>query len=315
MKLNKIFFAIPALLLAVSCEPMGDINDELDESYIGPLDTELTYELIASDYKTIMSSAKEDALTTEEYELAALIGVGDTAALIGDQPTVYLPELMNSMADFYGYAVGSINAVTYRYKEDVDSAVMDSTASYYKYSLYSWMLLPDAGYEYDFQDGTAYEDVDLDGWTQYNLGTSTDMTWIYKSYSGNTYAYATAYNGENSGGYDIWLVSPGLNVNEALVAKNLKFETANAYANGSELKVYIMDNADPSKATVKDDISDEITIASSAQSSYDFVSSGVYDLSAYSGTVYIAFEYIADAGETTNYCVDEFYFDFLEIEE
>ncbi len=313
MKFNNILLAGVSLLLAVACEPMEDINNELDESYNGPLRQDLVYELTGSDYKTISASALEDALSTEEYEAASTILEGDTA-LTDDQATTYIPELLANMEDMYGYAPGSINAVTFKYREDVDATATDSIASFYKFSVYSWMLLPDAGYEYDFEDGTAYENIDLDGWTQYNLGTSTDMTWIYKSYSGNTYAYGTAYNGENSGGYDIWLVSPGLDLEDVIVDTNLKFETAQAYANGSELKVYIMDSADPSTATVKDEITANITLATSEDNNYEFISSGAIDLSSYSGTVYVAFEYVADAGETTSFCIDNFMFDFLEVE-
>ncbi len=311
MKINNILLVAASLFLTIACEPMEDINKELDDTHRGPLSQDLTYELTSSDYKSISESALQDARSAIEYNIASSILEGDTA-LTADLPTAYIPEILASMEDMYGFAPGSINSVTFKYRDTVDKAINDSTISFYKYSLYSWMLLPDPGYEYDFEDGTAYEDIDMNGWTQYNLGTSADMNYTYRSYSGNTYAYVTAYNGDNDGGYDIWLVSPELDLDNVFVTPNLKFENAIAYPNGATFKVFVMDNADPSLATLKDELT-EAEIATSEENNYDFISSGEIDLSAYSGTVYIGFEYIAETGQTTSFCIDNFLFDYLEL--
>ncbi len=317
MKTINIFLvSISLLLLAVACEPMEDINTESDNSYTGPVRRDLVYELTAADYKAISKSALEDALTAGDYDIASSILEGNTAALAAEIPTYYIPEVLNDMQDMFGYAKGSLNAVTYKYRTDDGEAIIDSTSRYYKFSGYAWMLFPEPGYLCEFNDGVKDEVIDIEGWTQLNLGTSTDLSWVYKMIGNEMCACGTAYKGTGSGGYDMWFISPGLNIDEVLVKANLKFKTAYGYANGSQLKVYIMDNPDPNLATIKDELVDGAAIVEPEVDTYNtFMASGEIDLSSYSGTIYVGFEYIAGEGQTTNFYLDDFTFDYLEVEE
>ncbi|WP_143525014.1 choice-of-anchor J domain-containing protein [Labilibacter marinus] len=309
-KLQYILFALMALF-AFACEPLEDIKDELDDNYHGPLNKEIKYELTASDYKSISESAAADATTAEELEIAESVLEGDTA-LTADLASTYIPEMLGNMESMYGYAPKSLNKVSYKFRETVEEAIVDSTTGFFKFSLYSWMVFPEPGYMYDFNDGTSGEDVDKNGWTQYNLGSAKDMTYIYKSFGGNSYAYVTAYKGKSEGGYKIWMVSPALNLDKVFVAPNLKFENAIAYPNGAVIKAYVMNDADPAKATLKEELVDAV-FATEENNNYEFISSGMLDLSDYSGTVYIGFEYVAEKGQTTSFCIDDFTFDYIEL--
>lgn len=161
---------------------------------------------------------------------------------------------------------------------------------------------------YDFEDGTDYENVALNGWQQFFQGEVTDRTFAYRSYSDNRYAQITAYSSEGAltGTVDTWLVSPALSLDEA-TDKVVSFETSNAYANGASFAAYIMDAPNPAQATVLTELSSAV-IADDQLANYEFVASGDIDLSSYSGVVYIGFRYLAEVGQTTTFQLDNFVF-------
>lgn len=314
MKLHNIVIAGLALASLVACEPMEDFNDELKDAYQGPISQDITYSLSPIDYGTISETAQREALNEEEALAAANILEGDTA-LTGDMGTAFIPDILNSASELQGFGSTSIVSVTYKFRDNVESASRDTTQSFFKQSLYAWIPMPDAGYAYDFEDGTDYEDVNRNGWAQYFNGGIEDRTFAYRSYGGNRYAQVTAYSSGTvlDETVDVWLVSPALNLDEVYVAKNVRFNTSQAYANGAQLIAYVMDAQDPAQATLVEELTDAV-IADDSQNNYTFVNSGELDLSAYSGTVYIAFQYLAEPGQTTTFQVDDFEFDFLVME-
>lgn len=314
MKFKTILVVVWALAMAVACNPMEDINRELDDSFNGFITKDAQYTLVAADYATISNNARKDALTDREIEAAQNILKGDTALTDGFNLT-HLPELLAAKNTLQGYGPTSMVSVTYKFRESVAEATRDTTQRYFKRSANAWILLPEAGYAYDFENGTDYAEVAASGWAQYHTGGVEDRKFVYRSYGGNRYAQITAYasGGALTDKVDVWMVSPALNLDAVYVAKNLRFRTSNAYPNGAKLLVYVLNNQDPDKATFKEELTGAV-IAGSAQNNYVFTGSGVVDLSAYSGTVYIAFRYLAQPGETTTYQVDDFEFDFLEME-
>ncbi len=314
MKLQHIVLAGLTVLVGISCTKLDDIYDEIDANFDGFITKDARYTLTSSDYKTISANAKKEAMTGDEIVAAENILAGDTALTDGYNET-QIPAIVASKTDFQGFGRTSLVAVTYKYRDTVTAVTRDTTQSYFKKSKNSWMLLPDAGYAYDFEDGLDYDPVALNGWSQTADGGVADRNFVYRSFGGNRYAQITAYSstGVLEDKVDMWLVSPVLNLNEVYVAKNLRFSTANAYPNGATLTVYILDNADPTQASLKEELAD-VKIAGSSDNNYAFVKSGVIDLSAYSGNVYVAFRYLAEPGQTTTYQVDNFEFDFLEVE-
>ena len=142
------------------------------------------------------------------------------------------------------------------------------------------------------------------GWTSYKV--KGDKAWYFTSFDNNYYAAMTGYKG--TAPFDSWLVSPGLNMAEAK-DKVLSFNSqVNGYGSKTTtLKVFVLDGPDPSKAKAT-----ELTgfkLAEAPASGYSgFVNSGEIDLNAYSGIIYIGFQYAAtqDANYAT-WCIDDVY--------
>ena len=157
-----------------------------------------------------------------------------------------------------------------------------------------------------FDAGVDYGTPNFNGWSVFK--TAGDRDWQIKVFKtdNNKYAQASAHNG-TAADYEYWLVTPGLDLDKA-AKKMISFETAKAYWNStSSLEVYIMNGADPSKAT-KEKMAAKIAVETDGDNSW--IPSGSIDLSAKSGTVYIAFRYVAKGGanNSTTFRVDNFRF-------
>lgn len=140
------------------------------------------------------------------------------------------------------------------------------------------------------------------GWKSVQLeGTKS---WYVTSFSNNYYAAMTGYKG--TAPFDSWLVSPALDCSK-MTSKKLSFRTqVNGYgATTTTFKVYILSgSADPATAQ-KTQLSPSLPTPPASGYS-DWVQSGDIDLSGFSGTIYVAFEYAAttDANYAT-WCVDD----------
>ncbi len=143
---------------------------------------------------------------------------------------------------------------------------------------------------------------------------SGDKDWTWKDYSGNGYASMSAY-GATVTPVETWFVSPALNVKDA-AKKSISFKTqVNAYSTTTtQFKVYVLDNADPAKATLKTELSATLAVAPASGFSA-WVESGEIDLSAYGEIVYIAFQYVSPTADSATWCVDDFMFNAEEEEE
>lgn len=139
------------------------------------------------------------------------------------------------------------------------------------------------------------------GWTQAQL--AGNKTWYVRNFNENNYITMTGYKG--TAPFDQWLLTPPVDMSK-VADKVLTFDTqVNGYGSKTSVfEVYVLDNADPAKATVKAKLSPAIAEAPASGYS-DWVASGSLDLSTYTGTVYIGFRYAAteDANYAT-WCVD-----------
>lgn len=154
---------------------------------------------------------------------------------------------------------------------------------------------PVASLHADFDNGSLPE-----GWTQVQL--AGDKAWYVTDFSNNYYAAMTGYKG--TAPFDSWLISAPVDMNAAAV-KLLTFDTQFAPYGSTTTKfeVYVITNLiNPEEGAVKL----EAKLPTSASSTYsDWVNSGVIDLSAFSGVVYIAFRYTATADANyATWCVD-----------
>ncbi len=136
----KIHYIVIILfgMLAIACEPLDDIREELDSSYTGPLRKDLKYELQHSDYLTISKLAKEDAQTPEELELAEQIAI-DTV-LYPSLSVDYIPLVIEDV--FKGYGTKSISEVTFRSSESIGAEVMTSFEYYEMQPARFWKFSP-----------------------------------------------------------------------------------------------------------------------------------------------------------------------------
>ena len=139
-------------------------------------------------------------------------------------------------------------------------------------------------------------------WT--NVKLAGDKEWYTTSFNGTYYAAATGYKGTEPP-FDFWLISPAVDLDKA-AEKVLTFRTqVNGYnSTTSEFHAFILDSNDPATAT-RTELKPELAVAPGSGYS-SWVESGDLDLSAFKGTVYVAFQFYAepDANYAT-WCVTD----------
>lgn len=150
-----------------------------------------------------------------------------------------------------------------------------------------------------FSGGTANQPAKPTGWV--NKSVTGTRSWLTKSFSGNFFAEATAFQSTDAEN-EMWLISPGIKAEDA---KTLTFESAQAFYKHDGLTVYISNDFDGTnidKATWK-----KLTykMPTSSDANYDWVQSGNIDVSGYSGTIYIGFQHKGDkTNNTTTFRLD-----------
>lgn len=138
------------------------------------------------------------------------------------------------------------------------------------------------------------------GWTIKKI--AGDKDWYVREFNGDNYATVSGYKGNAP--FDAWLISPALDLN-AMASKVLTFDTqVNGYGSTtSNLRVFVLTSANPEQGNRT---ALNATFAEAPASGYSsWVGSGNIDLSAFSGVVYIGWQYTAtqDANYAT-WCVD-----------
>ncbi len=161
-----------------------------------------------------------------------------------------------------------------------------------------------------FESGTDGQKFEENGWI--NVMASGDRTWAIKTFSNNKYIQATAHGNNTSGTYEMWLITPALDIATA-ANKTMQFVTAAGYFVGTTtLEVFVMDAADPSANKVKIENARLVQQSDlqSGQTYTDFIPSGSIDLSSYGGIKHIGFRYVAEGGpsNSTTYQLDNFMF-------
>lgn len=149
-----------------------------------------------------------------------------------------------------------------------------------------------------------YNPITITGWM--NIAQDFNRTYDARIFSGNKYAYLSAF-GSNATTVTTWLVTKGVNLNTT-ATENLSFDTKQdflltAVPGGtnvaSALKVLVSTNytgtGNPWAAgVVWTDITSQATLSPGSTTSNfpaNYTPSGNINLSAYSGTIYVAFRY------------------------
>jgi hypothetical protein len=149
---------------------------------------------------------------------------------------------------------------------------------------------------------TASQDIYITGWQ--NLAQAGGRIWQAKSFSGNTYAQATAYNSGLSS-MITWFITPPVIIS---TQKILTFQSAQAYwAHGTDepLEVFFSTDYNGYNLTTATWIPLSATLAASSDANYDFINSGEVYLPVESGASgVIGFRYTGSNTQSTSSCID-----------
>jgi len=153
----------------------------------------------------------------------------------------------------------------------------------------------------DFEGQTDYEDINILGWDNEALVGS--RAWQGKEFDANLYAQATSYN---SGEENVcWLITVKIDL-DAMSSPKLVFETAQAYWAHDGLTVYISTDYNGSNIESATWEVLDCNLAGQSDPDHEWVSSGIVDLSSYSGSGYIGYKYEGNGNgaSTTSYRID-----------
>jgi len=155
-----------------------------------------------------------------------------------------------------------------------------------------------------FDGVTAYENVDIEGWT--NVLVTGDRLWQGKEFSGNKYVQATGYNSGLSE-METWLITPPV-INTS-GDKTLSFKSAMAYwehqAGNNPITVLASTDFDGTNFETATWTEITATLPTSANSNYEWVESGNVSLAGFIGNVAIAFKYVGSDIESTSIQFDD----------
>jgi Family of unknown function (DUF5689)/Domain of unknown function (DUF5017) len=156
-----------------------------------------------------------------------------------------------------------------------------------------------AGFNEGFNGQSVDMDIAISGWE--NVAVTGNRKWQGKTFSGNTYAQATAFGTTAPPEMETWLISPVVNTS---AAGNLSFETAKAFYKHDGLSVWATTNYTGNPTTTTwTQISAKV--AGSADADNTFVPSGNVDIRTFGASVRIGFKYVGtQAANTTTYRID-----------
>jgi hypothetical protein len=162
-------------------------------------------------------------------------------------------------------------------------------------------------FEEDFQTATNNTDLDFAGWT--NFAEAGSRVWREKTFDGNGYTEFSTYSSGDASNI-AWLVTPGFDM-DAQDNEFLNFKSAQHHLESADntLEVFVSTDYDGSDVLGATWEPIAATLASQANDWYEFVDSGLIDLSSYTGTLYVAFKVVGSGTDTTldgAYQIDDF---------
>ena len=151
----------------------------------------------------------------------------------------------------------------------------------------------DPVFEETFNTASDGTNLNIADWINY--AEAGDELWTEQVYSGNGYAEFTAYNTGNSSNIG-WLISPGIDM-DAQEGEILNFQTEYSYPDSGHypLEVFVSTNFNGEESGIASATWEPLSVVIAHPDVTDewftWVDSGTVDLSAYTGTLYIAFKY------------------------
>jgi len=237
-------------------------------------------------YLAAIASAETYTLSAEDYKTAC--GVEGVEYLTPEQtPEAALPKVLNKK--FAEAEDGEVLIAEYAYSEEEPELALPTFI------------------DEDFEGVTVGEDVTLSGWT--NFVEKGTKAWIGKDYSGNKYVQMSA-NGSNEDENIAWLVSPKVNLTEA-VNPTLSFDITVGWYNANCLQILVSeDYVDDVTTATWTDITANFAIPQEPAKNFGKAAiAGLMDMSAYKKNINIALKYTGSGNnaKTTTYQIDNLY--------
>ncbi len=154
----------------------------------------------------------------------------------------------------------------------------------------------------DFQGYGDHDVIDSNGWTA--IAEVGERNWICRTFDNNHFAQATAFN-SNDDNNIMWMITPPVDL-DASNEPVLEFLSAQAFYTHDGFSVYIATDFDGSDVNNASWEALPATLAGSGDPDYEWIESGLIDLSPYQGIVHIAWRYEGSDpdGETGTFRVD-----------
>jgi len=342
--MNKLYkFLIIIAVALAGCNPMEDINNQLDQQKQAPT-ADFEYTLSDADYSTISSEALAVAANKEDSTTASYIK--SSLSLPEGFAADYVPAILKSLHPALGK--NSVAKVTYNFNNGPKTYLAEYTnaGSYYLQSsdyaavggevkanqffspsYPSEEYLPDllAGKYSDATDGTlkmvtykyaqsdnpegAMMDIFKEDFSG-SLGNfqaisvAGDQGWYASSYSGDEFAKMSGYSGGAQVNED-WLVSPAIDLSD-YASPNMQITQAINYLNDQWDQISVLVSTDYDGTDVSAATWNQVNISTlPTGNSYDFVTSERVSLSDYAGqTIYIALKYTSSDTNAATWEVD-----------
>jgi len=151
-------------------------------------------------------------------------------------------------------------------------------------------------------DGLDNTILDLENWT--NVAETGTVVWKNQIYQGNGYAEFTSYQAPDAVSVG-WLISPAINMDEHKGEK-LVFQSAQSYVSSVSNKLEVMVSTDYDGTNLSTATWTPLTakLPTTDATYFEFMESGVIDLSSYTGNLHIGFKV---TGSGTNTALDGSY--------
>ncbi len=140
----------------------------------------------------------------------------------------------------------------------------------------------------DFSEGVDNTLFEKDGWT--NFAEAGTVRWTNQVFSGNGYAEFTTFQSGQASNIG-WLITPSINL-DAQEGEKLVFQVAQAFVDNAAntIEVLISTDYDGTNVTAATWQSLNATLPTINSVRYEFIKSGIIDLSRFTGTAHIAFK-------------------------
>jgi len=152
----------------------------------------------------------------------------------------------------------------------------------------------------NFNNVTDNTTINFPGWS--NIAQVGSRVWLGRVFSGNGYAQATSFNSQDPINV-MWLITPEITIDQP---KELEFKSAVNFWVHEAVEVLVATNYTGNNLSTANWTPIQARLAGQGDTPQEFISSGVVDLSAFTGKMHIAFKYTGNnSNNTTTFRIDD----------